>query len=187
MEQFVKSRSYLLNLQLYRDTKSTFRIVLFLLLFSDAFGAETHTVKVVSVKEGKNLALRTGETEIQRNDQILWMFGDEHKLLAEIHMKNKIFETYNTDDGRFGDSLELDRYTGSLIIRDTKSTHSGVYHLKIIKKSATIYKRFQVNVNGSGGEKPALINDWIVKTVLSFMFAGLIGLVLITCCFWYTR
>uniref|UniRef100_A0A8C2L545 Uncharacterized protein n=1 Tax=Cyprinus carpio TaxID=7962 RepID=A0A8C2L545_CYPCA len=153
----------------------------------DAFGAETHTVKVVSVKEGKNLALRTGETEIQRNDQILWMFGDERKLLAEIHMKNKIFETYNTDDGRFGDSLELDRYTGSLIIRDTKSTHSGVYHLKIIKKSATIYKRFQVNVNGGGGEKPALINDWIVKTVLSFMFAGLIGLVLITCCFWYTR
>uniref|UniRef100_A0A9J8BHP1 Immunoglobulin V-set domain-containing protein n=1 Tax=Cyprinus carpio carpio TaxID=630221 RepID=A0A9J8BHP1_CYPCA len=149
MEQSMKSGSYL-YLQLYRDTKNTFRIVLFLLLLNDAFAAETDKVKVVSVKEGENVALRTGETEIQRGDKILWMYGDERTLLAEIHMRNKIFETYNTDDGRFSDSLELDKYTGSLVIRNTKSTHSGVYHLKIIKKDATVYKRFQVNINGGG-------------------------------------
>lgn len=116
----------------------------------DAFGAETDKVKVVSVKEGENVALRTGETEIQRGDNIQWMFGDERMLIGEIHMKNKIFETYNTDDGRFGDSLELDKYTASLVIRNTKSTHSGIYHLKMNKKGATVYKRFQVNVDGGG-------------------------------------
>lgn len=193
MEQSTKSGSYL-YLQLYRDTKNTFRILLLLLLFSDAFGAETDKVKEVSVKEGENVALRTGETEIQKGDKIQWMFGEERTLLAEIHMKNKIFETYNTDDRRFDDSLELDKYTGSLIIRDTKSTHSGVYHLKITKKGATVYKRFKVNINGGGeqappkkiGQKSLQIRD-IVKTFFSFMFAGLIGLIIITCCFWYSR
>lgn len=100
------------------------------------------------MEEGEDVALLSGETEIKRSDNILWMFGDHRTLLAEIHLKNKVFETY--DDGRFGSNLELDRYTGSLIIRNTKSTHSGVYHMKIIKKSATVYKRFQVKVRGGG-------------------------------------
>ncbi len=135
------------------DTQDIFRTNDFRTVFvcsPDAFGAETDKVKVVSVKEGENVALRTGETEIQRGDNIQWMFGDERTLVGEIHMKNNIFETYNTDDGRFGDSLELDKYTGSLVIRNTKSTHSGIYHLKMNKKGATVYKRFQVNVNGGG-------------------------------------
>lgn len=101
------------------------------------------------MEEGEDVALLSGETEIKREDNILWMFGDDRTLLAEIHLKNNIFETYD-DDGRFGSSLELDRYTGSLIIRNTKSSHSGVYHMKIIKKSATVYKRFQVKVRGDG-------------------------------------
>ncbi|XDV22853.1 hypothetical protein PO909_027646 [Leuciscus waleckii] len=150
MDQFMQSGSSLLNLQLYRDTKNTFKIILFLLLLNDALGAETHTIKAVSVKEGNRFALRTGETEIQREDNILWMFGDERMLLAEVHLKNGIFETYDSDDGRFKGSLKLDKYTGSLIFHNTKSSHSGVYHMKIIKKTATIYKRFHVDVSGGG-------------------------------------
>lgn len=119
-----------------------------------AFGAET--VKAVSVKEGTSVALRTGETEIKREDIIQWMFGEERMLLAEIHLKNKIFETYDSDDGRFKGKLELDKYTGSLIIHNTKSSLSGVYHMKIIKKSATIYKRFDVDV--SGGSEYICVN-----------------------------
>uniref|UniRef100_A0A8C1V183 Immunoglobulin domain-containing protein n=1 Tax=Cyprinus carpio TaxID=7962 RepID=A0A8C1V183_CYPCA len=150
MEQFVKSRSYLLNLQLYRDTKSTFRIVLCLLLFSDVYGAERHKIKAVSVKEGESVAL-LGETEIQIGDELLWMFGNEGELLAKINTKNKIFEIYDSDDGRFEDRLELDHQNGSLIIRDSKTTDSGVYTMKIINKRATIYKRFCVTVSDAFG------------------------------------
>ncbi|XP_077083151.1 uncharacterized protein LOC143736294 [Siphateles boraxobius] len=179
----MKSGSSLLNAQLYRDTKNNFKIVLFLLLLNDAFGAETQ--KAVSVKEGKDVALLTGETEIQREDNILWTFGDERMLLAEVHLKNKIFETYDSDDGRFKGKLELDRYTGSLIIHNTQSSHSGVYHMKIIKKSATIYKRFDVTV-GDGEKKKKKIWESlplhdIVNTVSSYLFAGLVGLVILTC------
>ncbi|KAL1252099.1 hypothetical protein QQF64_019895 [Cirrhinus molitorella] len=192
MERFIKSGSSL-NLQWYRDAKNTFKMVLLLLLLNDAVGAETPQIKAVSVKEGKDVALRTGETELKTDDRILWIFGDERKLLAEINEKKQIFETYDTDDKRFGGKLELDTLTGSLVIRNTQSTHSGVYHLKIIKKTAIVYKRFHVNVIGEG-KAPQKIKRWeallphdIVKTVSSFMFAGLIGLVIITCCFWCTR
>lgn len=103
------------------------------------------------MKKGDDVALRTGETEITSDVRILWIFGDERKLVAEINTKKQIFETYDTDDKRFGGKLELDTLTGSLVIRNTQSTHSGLYHLKIIKKAATIYKRYHVNVIGDGG------------------------------------
>ncbi|KAK7126434.1 hypothetical protein R3I94_017800 [Phoxinus phoxinus] len=188
MEHLMKSGSSSLNVQLYRDTKNTFKIVLFLLILNDASDAETHTTKAVSVKEGKHVALLTGETDIQREDNILWMFGEERMLLAEIHLKYDIFETYDSDDGRFKGRLELDRYTGSLIIHNTRSSHSGVYYMKIIKKSATIYKRFDVDISGGKKAKKKiweslLLHD-IVKTVSSFLFAGLVGLVIMTCGFW---
>ncbi|XP_026054699.1 uncharacterized protein LOC113040618 [Carassius auratus] len=145
MEQFMKSRSSLLNLQLHRDMKNTLKIVLLVLLLNDAFGVVTHEIKV-SVKQGEDVALRTGETEIQREDVIQWMFGDEGDIIAEFNKISKFFETYDGDDGRFGDRLELDRQTGSLIISNTRTTDSGVYTMKIDKKGATIYKRFYVTV-----------------------------------------
>lgn len=106
---------------------------------ADAFGDETHQIK--AVKE-RDVALHTGETEIQREDDMFWMFGDEGELIAEINIKLKIFETYDSDDGRFGDRLELDRQTGSLMIRNSRSTDSGVYTMQIINEgAATVYTR----------------------------------------------
>jgi len=112
----------------------------------DAFGAKTH-----KVAEGKQVTLSTGETEIQGEDNILWTFGDERMLLAKIHLDDDIFETYDSDDGRFKGRLDLERSTGSLIIQNTRSSHSGVYYMKITKNTATVYKNFIVIV-GDGGE-----------------------------------
>ncbi len=100
------------------------------------------------MKEGEDVALRTGETEIQREDDMEWTFGDEGEIIAEMNIMLKIFETYDGDDGRFGDRLELDRQTGSLIIRDSRTTDSGVYAVQIVNKGAAIYKRFYVTVRG---------------------------------------
>ncbi len=41
------------------------------------FVVETDEVKSVSVLEGDSVTLRTGLTEIQRDDEILWKFGDQ--------------------------------------------------------------------------------------------------------------
>uniref|UniRef100_A0A8C2HNF1 Immunoglobulin domain-containing protein n=1 Tax=Cyprinus carpio TaxID=7962 RepID=A0A8C2HNF1_CYPCA len=163
MEQFMKSRSSLLNLQLHRDTKNTLKIVLLLLLLNDAFGVETYKIKEVSVKEGEDVALRTGETEIQREDDIQWMFGDEGDVIAEFNIMIKFFETYDGDDGRFGDRLELDRQTGSLIIRDSRTTDSGVYTVQIVNKGAAIYKKFYVTVSDAFGAKTQQIKTVSVK------------------------
>ncbi|XP_059424647.1 uncharacterized protein LOC132159048 [Carassius carassius] len=172
MEQFMKSRSSLLNLQLHRDMKNTLKIVLLLLLLNDAFGVVKHKIKV-SVKEGEDVALRTGDTEIQREDYIQWMFGDEGDIIAEFDIMVNFFETYNGKDGRFGDRLELDRRTGSLIIRDTRTTDSGIYTMKIDNKGATIYKRFYVTVSHAFGAKTNKIRTLSVKVGESVdLFSG---------------
>ncbi|XP_050959984.1 uncharacterized protein LOC127161338 [Labeo rohita] len=160
MEQFMKTGSSSLNLQLYRDTKNTFKIVLLLLLLNDALGAEKHKIKAVLIKEGEDIALRTGENEVQREDDIFWMFGDKGKLIAEININLKIFETY---DEIFGDRLELDRQTGSLIIRHSRTTDSGVYTMQIVNKGATIYRRFYVSISDALGAKPHKIKTVSVK------------------------
>uniref|UniRef100_A0A9J8C7Q6 Immunoglobulin V-set domain-containing protein n=1 Tax=Cyprinus carpio carpio TaxID=630221 RepID=A0A9J8C7Q6_CYPCA len=195
MEQFMKSRSSLLNLQLHRDTKNTLKIVLLLLLLNDAFGVETYKIKEVSVKEGEDVALRTGETEIQREDDIQWMFGDEGDVIAEFNIMIKFFETYDGDDGRFGDRLELDRQTGSLIIRDSRTTDSGVYTVQIVNKGAAIYKKFYVTVSDSkccdwsARTPPSILWQrnplvWDRATVSTFLLAGVIGFGLLLFVVW---
>ncbi|XP_043078801.1 uncharacterized protein LOC122327475 [Puntigrus tetrazona] len=168
MEQFMKSNISLLNSQLYRDTKNILNIVLLLLLLNDACGAKTYKSKSVSVKAGEDIALHTGETEIQRDDDIEWTFGKEGELIAEMNIKLQIFETYDGDDGRFGDRLELDRQTGSLIIRDGRSTDSGVYTMQIVNKGAAIYRRFFVNVtyaHGANAQKTKTVSAYAGESV----------------------
>ncbi len=48
-----------------------------LFLFVLMFVVETDEVKSVSVLEGHSVTLLTGLTEIQRDDEILWKFGDQ--------------------------------------------------------------------------------------------------------------
>ncbi|XP_058616590.1 uncharacterized protein si:ch73-27e22.4 isoform X3 [Onychostoma macrolepis] len=102
-------------------------------------------LKNVSVKEGESLILKTN-AEIRRKDKILWLFGDENTLIAEIKEGNGKITTFDGIDGRFGGSLGLDINTGSLTIRNITAEHTGVYKQKIISKKATTIKRINVAV-----------------------------------------
>lgn len=107
------------------------------------FGVDGDEVKSMSVTEGDSVTL---QTEIQRYDQILWMFGPQGIRIAQIH------KHYNVCDpcGSFKDRLKLDNQTGSLNITNISITDSGLYKLEIINSIGSSYKKFNVTVNGSG-------------------------------------
>uniref|UniRef100_A0A671QRW7 Immunoglobulin domain-containing protein n=1 Tax=Sinocyclocheilus anshuiensis TaxID=1608454 RepID=A0A671QRW7_9TELE len=93
---------------------------------------------------GDSVTLQTGVTELRNDVRILWKFSDKDTFIAEL---NQIFSLYDVDDGRFEDRLQLDNKTGSLIISDIRTKHSGDYHLKIISNE-TFLKTFSVTVHG---------------------------------------
>uniref|UniRef100_A0A8C1YJN2 Ig-like domain-containing protein n=1 Tax=Cyprinus carpio TaxID=7962 RepID=A0A8C1YJN2_CYPCA len=102
------------------------------------------TDEVKSVTEGDSVSLNTGVSEVQRNDQILWMFNinNSDTRFAEIHRQNMYIDDSNKI---FGDRLQMDSRTGSLIIRNIRTEHSGLYKLTIIKAGVT-YKSFSIAV-----------------------------------------
>ncbi len=48
------------------------------------FVVETDVVESVSVMEGDSVTLLTGVSEIQRDDQIVWMFKDQVIPIAHL-------------------------------------------------------------------------------------------------------
>ncbi|KAL1279061.1 hypothetical protein QQF64_025734, partial [Cirrhinus molitorella] len=100
----------------------------------------------VSVTEGDFAILNTDVSELQRDTLILWMFGPRESLIAKADMENNTISTYDSVGGRFRDRLELDHQTGSLRIKNTMNTDSGLYKLKIISSRDTKYKQFRVTV-----------------------------------------
>ncbi len=104
-------------------------------------------MKNVSGKEGESLFLKT-DAEIRKKDTILWLFGEENTLIAEIKEGSEKISTFDGVDGRFGDSLVLDIKTGSLTIRNITAEHTGVYKQKIISKKVTAINRINVVVRG---------------------------------------
>ncbi len=96
--------------------------------------------------EGDSVTLNTDVTEIHDEDDILWKFGAENSLIAQINRENQIFFTYDdVPDGRFRDRLKVDHQTGSLTIMNTRTEHTGLYKLNIIGVKS---KTFSVSVYG---------------------------------------
>ncbi|XP_016384658.1 uncharacterized protein LOC107721243 [Sinocyclocheilus rhinocerous] len=122
--------------------KKVFLFVSFVLFLDGVFG----DMEKVSVKEGDSLTLHTDVTEIQRIFLLMWMYGSQNNIIAKIDGKTQIVSLYDVDDGRFEDRLQLDNKTGSLIISDIRTKHSGDYHLKIISNE-TFLKTFSVTVH----------------------------------------
>ncbi|XP_048038436.1 SLAM family member 5-like [Megalobrama amblycephala] len=96
--------------------------------------------------EGDSVTLYTDLTEIHEDDDILWRFGAENSLIAEISRAAGIFSIYDdVPDGRFRDRLKLDDQTGSLTITNITTEHAGVYKLQISGLKLTS-KTFSVSV-----------------------------------------
>uniref|UniRef100_A0A8C2K0C5 Immunoglobulin V-set domain-containing protein n=1 Tax=Cyprinus carpio TaxID=7962 RepID=A0A8C2K0C5_CYPCA len=108
--------------------------------------------KTVSGTEGGSVTLHN-ETEIQKDDLVLWMFGPEDSLIARGEINKAIFSTsFSTSfstEGKFRNKLNLDDQTASLTITNSTTEHSGVYKLLIISSRETKYKRFKVTIRGS--------------------------------------
>uniref|UniRef100_A0A9J7Z4M8 Ig-like domain-containing protein n=1 Tax=Cyprinus carpio carpio TaxID=630221 RepID=A0A9J7Z4M8_CYPCA len=116
---------------------------LFLFVSAGVFGSETDETQSLSVMEGDSVTLHTDFTEKHEDDEIMWNFGANNSLIAEIIRASGIFSTYN--DGRFRDRLKLDRQTGSLTIINITTQHTGHYKVKRIAAELSL-KTFSVSV-----------------------------------------
>ncbi|XP_016113130.1 SLAM family member 5-like [Sinocyclocheilus grahami] len=82
--------------------------------------------------EGDSVTLNTDVIEINEDDDILWKFGDDQSLIAEMNRAAGIFSTHDdVPDGRFKDRLKLDIQTGFLTITNITNEHAGLYELGI--------------------------------------------------------
>ncbi len=106
--------------------------------------AETDRATSVSVMEGESVILQNDVSEIERDDLIVWRFGDKGLLLAKIDMETNDRSLNNADE-RFRDRLKLDP-DGSLTIKKIRTTDSGLYELQIRGRESS--QRFLVSVSG---------------------------------------
>uniref|UniRef100_A0A8C1UET4 Ig-like domain-containing protein n=1 Tax=Cyprinus carpio TaxID=7962 RepID=A0A8C1UET4_CYPCA len=95
---------------------------------------------MLSLMEGNSVLLHNNVATIHEDDDILWKFGAENSLIAQINRENQTFP-----DERFRDRLKLDRQTGSLTIMNTRTQHAGRYELEINGKRLST-KTFSVSV-----------------------------------------
>ncbi len=107
--------------------------------------ADTDAVTLVSALEGDSVTLESGFTEMMDDDLIQWRFGTENTLIAEINVMADSITVYDDVlDGRFRDRLKLDDQTGSLIITNTRTEHTGLYKLQ----TNSVRKSFSLTVYG---------------------------------------
>ncbi|KAI2644908.1 Signal-regulatory protein beta-1 isoform 3 [Labeo rohita] len=99
--------------------------------------------KLVSVMERDSVTLHTNITEICEDGDLLWKFGAENTLIAEITRE----ATHDGPDGRFRDRLKLDNLTGSLTITNITTQHDGLYQVEITAAKLSS-KTFSVSVYG---------------------------------------
>ncbi|KTF80995.1 hypothetical protein cypCar_00049750, partial [Cyprinus carpio] len=98
----------------------------------------------VEVTEGESVRLYADLNEIQTDDEIQWRFGKENSLIAEI--KGGTGVTHDGPDERFRDRLELDEMTGDLIIKNSRTEHTGLYKLKIRSSKENTNSTYTVKI-----------------------------------------
>ncbi|ROL42038.1 hypothetical protein DPX16_1943 [Anabarilius grahami] len=85
--------------------------------------------------------------QIQRGDEIFWMFGHDNWLLDK-NTEEKCEEESEYSDSIFKPKVDFNRQTGDLTIKETETDHAGKYKLKIIRNGKASFKIFTVTVSG---------------------------------------
>ncbi|XP_016366810.1 uncharacterized protein LOC107707333 [Sinocyclocheilus rhinocerous] len=111
----------------------------------DVSAAEQDQMKRKSVEEGESVTLDPGVIK-NPNDVMTWYCNDT--FIAEITGDQSKICTDDQCEERFRDRLKLDHQTGSLTIRDIRTTDSGLYRLVIISSSSSNSKISRVAVHG---------------------------------------
>ncbi|XP_067284415.1 uncharacterized protein [Pseudorasbora parva] len=105
-------------------------------------------MKPVSVTEGDSVTLHT-DREMRNNDRIVWRFGPENTLIAEINVADSSVTVNDDYDGRFRGRMKVDHQTGCLTITNTRIEHAGRYELQINRMK----RFFIVTVDGVFGDE----------------------------------
>ncbi|KAG1960374.1 natural killer cell receptor 2B4-like [Pimephales promelas] len=87
-------------------------------------------MKPVSVMEGDSVTLHT-DREMRNNDLIVWRFGPENTLIAEILVADSSVTVNDHYDERFRGRMKVDYQTGCLTIANIGIEHAGRYELQI--------------------------------------------------------
>ncbi|XP_048054310.1 uncharacterized protein LOC125273084 [Megalobrama amblycephala] len=160
-------------------------VLLCLCCLVGVFGSETNETQSVPVMEGDSVTLYIDAAEIQKGDNILWKYGAEKQIIAEISRNYGLFITYDGPDGRFRDRLKLDNQTGSLTITNITTEHDGVYQLEISGVelttktfSVSVYARLPVPVISSNSSQCSSSYDLPLLHIV-LIFAAASGFLLI--------
>ncbi|XP_056303267.1 uncharacterized protein LOC130215482 [Danio aesculapii] len=116
--------------------------------------------KPIKVTEGTSAVLQSA-AEIQRDEVIEWRFNTDKSAIAKI--KDEQISTSNGPDGMFKDTLDLDKKTGSLTIRNIRREHAGIYQLIIKNKRSAFFDPFFNNENETRQHFPFPGPEWLFE------------------------
>ncbi|KAL0160714.1 hypothetical protein M9458_044439, partial [Cirrhinus mrigala] len=86
--------------------------------------------------EGDSVTLRTGVKEIERDVHIIWTFETQNARIADIYSSVNAIPSYVNNE-IFRDRLQVNFTTGSLTIRNIRTTDNGTYRLDIVDPNHT--------------------------------------------------
>nr|XP_009294355.1 uncharacterized protein LOC101886679 [Danio rerio] len=121
--------------------KMFYALVLFCFCFerrSGVFGAKTNEIKLVL--EGDTVTL---PAEVHGDELLIWRFGPDGTMIAKFSKKNGEYVIMPVE--RFSSRLMPEYETGSLIIRNIRTEHAGLYQLQTISSTVST-KTFTVSV-----------------------------------------
>ncbi|KAK2906694.1 hypothetical protein Q8A67_005679 [Cirrhinus molitorella] len=130
------------ELQIISSSNSVWRIVSITVIGVSA--AEQDQMNRKSVKEGESVTLETW-VKINKPNNLMWHFNETR--ITEINGGKKICTDDECEDADL--RLEVNNQTGSLTIKNTRITDSGLYKLQINSNSTiriTSVKSFNVTV-----------------------------------------
>ncbi|XP_051764516.1 uncharacterized protein LOC127520456 isoform X2 [Ctenopharyngodon idella] len=127
----------------------------------DLFHDGKDKMKKIKVEPGETVTLKSGVTDIQRNDRLRWKYADRRMtdsttLFSVIAVCNKMNNRFSLRDGpggKFKDRLTLDHQTGNLTIKNMRVKDSGHFKLEIYSNTNPLTKTIKVNVRASTQKK----------------------------------
>ncbi|KAL1246649.1 hypothetical protein QQF64_034436, partial [Cirrhinus molitorella] len=134
------SGKYKLTVSREKTTTTIFNVTVFGVV------GQTDEVMSETVMEGESVTLKNNVL-VERDDLIVWRFGDKGILIAKIDVESKEISLNDVDE-RFRDRLQLNQ-NGSLIIKKTKTENAGFYELQIRGRESS--QRFLLSVTAVPG------------------------------------
>ncbi|XP_057181059.1 uncharacterized protein LOC130548359 isoform X1 [Triplophysa rosa] len=119
--------------------KNTFTLNIVLALMCGVFGDEVKTVM-----EGHSVTLHTHLTDMNGVIRIIWRVGEKGSQSFLVTIADSK-PSYDDNDVRFRDRLQVNNQTGDLTIKNMRVKHSGLYEAEI-NKGAEQLKNFSVTV-----------------------------------------